>query len=72
MAASRDRVEGFTNELRDTYGVAMVDSPELAEDLARIIEREPDWSALPGETPAPIRRPPSLSGAVPSRCWSVD
>ena len=28
MAASRDRVAGFTAELRDTYGVLMVDSPE--------------------------------------------
>ena len=28
MAASRDRVAGFTAELRDTYGVSMVDSPE--------------------------------------------
>ena len=28
MAASRDRIAGFTAELRDTHGVSIVDSPE--------------------------------------------
>jgi eukaryotic-like serine/threonine-protein kinase len=27
----------------------------LSETLARVLEREPDWSALPASTPAPIR-----------------
>ena len=28
----------------------------LSDSIAKIIEREPDWSALPASTPAPIRR----------------
>jgi serine/threonine protein kinase/Tol biopolymer transport system component len=28
----------------------------VSDSLARILEREPDWSALPAATPAPIRR----------------
>jgi Tol biopolymer transport system component len=28
----------------------------LSDSIARILEREPDWSALPAATPAPIRR----------------
>jgi Tol biopolymer transport system component len=28
----------------------------LSDSIARILEREPDWSALPATTPAPIRR----------------
>ena len=28
----------------------------LSDTIAAILEREPDWSALPAETPAPIRR----------------
>src|SRR5262249_5652139 len=28
----------------------------VAETLARVIEREPDWSRLPKNTPAPIRK----------------
>lgn len=37
MAASRDRVEGFTSELRDTYGVSMVDSPEAVAEASDAI-----------------------------------
>ena len=28
----------------------------ISDSIARILEREPDWSALPAATPAPIRR----------------
>ena len=28
----------------------------ISDSIARILEREPDWSALPATTPAPIRR----------------
>jgi Tol biopolymer transport system component len=28
----------------------------VSDSIARILEREPDWSALPRDTPAPIRR----------------
>ncbi len=28
----------------------------VSETMARVIEREPDWDALPASTPAPIRR----------------
>jgi len=34
MATSWDRVEGFTAELRDTYGVSMVDSPEAVAEAS--------------------------------------
>ena len=37
MAASRDRVAGFTSELRDTYGVSMVDSPEAVAEASDAI-----------------------------------
>ncbi len=37
MAASRDRVAGFTTELRDTYDVSMVDSPEAVADACDAI-----------------------------------
>lgn len=37
MAASRDRVEGFTTELRDKYGVTMVDSPEAVAEASDAI-----------------------------------
>ena len=28
----------------------------VSDTIAKILEREPDWSALPAPTPAPIRR----------------
>ena len=28
----------------------------VSDSIAKILEREPDWSALPAATPAPIRR----------------
>jgi predicted dehydrogenase len=37
MAASRDRVAGFTTELRDTYDVSMVDSPEAVAEACDAI-----------------------------------
>jgi len=37
MAASRDRVAGFTTELRNTYGVLMVDSPEAVAEASDAI-----------------------------------
>jgi serine/threonine protein kinase len=32
------------------------DGQGVSETLARVMEREPDWDALPARTPAPIRR----------------
>jgi hypothetical protein len=37
MAASRDRVAGFTAELRDSYGVSMVESPEAVAEACDAI-----------------------------------
>ena len=44
----------------------------VSDSIAKILEREPDWSALPAATPAPIRRllrPLSREGseAAPAR-----
>jgi Tol biopolymer transport system component len=32
------------------------DGSDIADVLAKILERDPDWSALPASTPAPVRR----------------
>ena len=32
------------------------DGTDIADALAKILEREPDWSALPETTPAPVRK----------------
>ncbi|HEY0283339.1 MAG TPA: Gfo/Idh/MocA family oxidoreductase [Rhizomicrobium sp.] len=37
MAASADRVGGFTAELRDKYGVAILDTPEAVADASDIV-----------------------------------
>jgi Tol biopolymer transport system component len=37
-------------------GQRAFDGQGVSETLARVIEREPDWDALPARTPAPIRR----------------
>jgi hypothetical protein len=37
-------------------GRRVFDAPEVTDVLARVIEREPDWGALPGDVPPAIRR----------------
>ena len=42
--------------LRDVDGSRRVCRRDVSDSIAKILEREPDWSALPPATPPPIRR----------------